>query len=128
MAFIHLDAGGTVVGVFGASQDMTQAANAGLVEVSVDDTDPRIATFNAAQAQAIKPRPSPLQWTMRLAQATQLNLLTAARTDTAVALALQLVNGVVSVDVNDPLTIQNVQLLQSKNLLTATEAATLLTP
>jgi hypothetical protein len=74
------------------------------------------------------PKPTPLQWMMRLAQATQVGLVTAARTDAAVDLALRYAGGVSAIDVADPMTQQNVQMLQGKGLLTADEAAALLTP
>lgn len=120
MAYVTLDGNGTVTGIFGTAQNPPLPADYAVVP----DNDPRIAAF--LTPSPIKP--TPLDWFLRLSQATQAALDVAARTDTAVSLALRYASGVTFVDVNDPRTVQNVQLLQSKGLITAAEATTLLTP
>jgi hypothetical protein len=77
---------------------------------------------------ALKPKPSPLDWFTRISSATQAGLSVAARTDAAVDLALRYVSGVDFIDVADPRTVANVTLLRSKDLLTDDEAAILLAP
>lgn len=72
--------------------------------------------------------PTPLDWFLRLSTQTQAALDTAARTDTAVSLALRYASGVSVVDVADPRTITNVNLLRSKGLLSDAEVALLLAP
>lgn len=124
--FLQLDAKGSVIGYSSVPQDMTQGLFIGGSQIQVLDNDPRIATFQ--QSQVLVAKPTPLQWFMRLSQATQIAMKIAARTDVAVDLAMMYASGVPAVDVTDPLTIQNVQMLQSKLLLTAAEAATLLAP
>jgi hypothetical protein len=102
---------------YGAAMTADQIAAAEAVLAAHDPTKP-----------LPPPPPTPLQWMMRLAQATQLGLVTAARSDAAVDLALRYASGVSAIDVADPMTQQNVQMLQGKGLLTADEAAALLTP
>lgn len=124
MAFVQLDVNGAVIGMFGCAQnDPTPQGYA-----VIADADTRIATFQAAQQAAQIPRPTPLAWFLRLGQATQAALDVAARADTAVSLVLRYASGVVAVDVTDPLTIQSVQMLAGKGLLTTDEAAALLAP
>jgi len=123
MRWLILDARGERVGDFAVAQDMAQPAYAGCTQVEVEDDDPRLAP-----PPPPPPKPSPLDWFMRLSPATQAALDTAARTDTAVSLALRYAGGVVAIDVTDPRTIQNVNLLRSKGLLTEGEVATLLAP
>ncbi len=100
--------------------------------------DPGNSDYQAFIASGEVPQPAdpppvanhvdPLDWFLRLSQATQSALDVAARTDTAVSLALRYASGVIFIDVADPRTIASVNLLRSKNLLTDQEVTTLLTP
>src|SRR6266849_844311 len=73
---------------------------------------------DASLVAASKPRPTPLQWLLRLSDVTKRNLEVAARTDADVAVILRMGGGVTTVDVTDPLTIQSVNALKAKTLLT----------
>ncbi len=123
MPWLILNAEGERVGVFGIQQDLNQPTYAGHTQVEVANDDPRLTP-----PPPPPPKPSPLDWFMRLSPATQAALDTAARTDTAVSLALRYAGGVTAIDVTDPLTIQNVNLLRSKGLLTDEEVSALLAP
>jgi len=123
MAFVTLDANGSVTGIFGIAQnDPTPPGYA-----VIDDADPRIAAFAAAQAALMIPKPTPRQWLERLAPATQLSLETAALANAQVALWLRKATGNPSIDVTLQETKDGVAAMVAAGLLTAADQATLLT-
>lgn len=131
-ARFFVDAAGRYVGGFDGAPPP-----AGAVEVPSAPDDARQVWDGAAWGPAPTSPPvppTPLEWFRRLSAETQLALVRARRTDDDVDLAMTLASGAAVVHVADPLTIAQVQMLQSKTrpdgspLISADEAAALLAP
>jgi hypothetical protein len=126
MAFVQLDDAGHVVGLFTIPQNPPTPPG----YTTIDDDDPRIATYIAARDNLFKPRPTPLQWLRRLTLDKQQAIFAAAATNPLVLGWLFEADGVGGgIDVTDPLTIQGVTAIAAVvPTITADAQALLLAP
>lgn len=122
MAFVTLDSNGNVTAIFAVAQSAPTPPG----YTTIDDTDPRIATFEAAVTAALNPPASLtfLQFMALFTSAEQDALVTS--TDTQTKLFILMASGSGSIQLNNSEVIAGVNYVASIGIITTARAAQVL--